>query len=255
MAFRQLFFVGLPLAALCGCTAPSAPAGLSPPSVFLPSSAPVENPVMVAPVPPEKVWNEVADVISDYFRIDREEPVHLVGNTLTEGRLETYPLPGATILEPWAGDSANTYERLESTLQSIRRRAVVRVIPSDGGYLIDVVVLKELEDCRRPEHATSGQATILYDDTLNRLVNPIGGEEITKGWIPMGRDAALEQRIVAELRSRLGTGAPLSPVGGGLPGSNCASPDGNCVQGGGGGPIGPDVPSGPSLGPPPGARP
>ena len=30
------------------------------------------------------------------------------------------------------------YEKLESTLQSIRRRAVVRVIPAEGGYLVEV---------------------------------------------------------------------------------------------------------------------
>ena len=47
-----------------------------------------------------------------------------MGSTLTEGRIDTFPKPGATLLEPWDHDSADSYERLESTLQSIRRYAV-----------------------------------------------------------------------------------------------------------------------------------
>ena len=93
------------------------------------------------------VFDGVADVISQYFRIEHEEPVRLLFNTLTEGRIDTFPQPGATLLEPWYHDSADSYERLESTLQSIRRYAVVKVIPAqNGGFWIDVAVYKELEN-------------------------------------------------------------------------------------------------------------
>ena len=39
-------------------------------------------------------------------------------------------------------------EKLHATLQSIRRRATIRVIPTDGGYLLEVLVQKELEDIK-----------------------------------------------------------------------------------------------------------
>jgi hypothetical protein len=77
-----------------------------------------------------------------------------------------------------------------------------------------VAVFKELEDVARPEHATAGAATFRYDDSLTRVANPVGGQEINRGWIPQGRDTALEQRIVAELQCRCNEVAvqPLPPL-------------------------------------------
>jgi hypothetical protein len=160
------------------------------------------------------VWETVIDVLDDYFRIGREEPVRQVGNVITEGRVETFPLVGATLLEPWHPDSVGLAERLECTLQSVRRWAVARVVPAEGGYWVEVAVLKELEDCARPEHTTAGAATIRYDDTLVRVVNPVGPQQITKGWVPQGRDVALEQRILGDLHARLGR-ALVPPAGSG----------------------------------------
>ena len=139
--------------------------------VHLPSQpAPIcyDNPVLLRVTNHELVWDGVVDVVSDYFRIDREDPVRLLGNTLTEGRIDTFRKPGATLLEPWDHDSADTYQRLESTLQSIRRYAIVKVIPAqNGGFWIDVAVYKELENVRhrntprraRPPSATTSRPT------------------------------------------------------------------------------------------------
>ncbi len=171
----------------------------------------LDNPTFVPVGDHQYVWENVVDVIDDYFKIKREEPVRQIGETLTEGRLETFPVVGATIFEPWRGDSVGRDERIESTLQSIRRRAVVRVIPADGGYWVDVAVFKYLEDVVKPEHATAGAATFRYDDSLVRVVNPVGEQEINVGWIPLGRDAKLEQRILGQLQSRCGrSGMPVA---------------------------------------------
>lgn len=170
-----------------------------------------ENPALLPVTDHELAWEAVVDVIDDYFRIEREEPVRLVGNVPTQGRLDTFPTLGSTLFEPWHGDSVGPYEKLESTLQSIRRYATVRVIPAQGGYLADVAVFKELEDVVRPAHATAGAATFRYDSSLTRVVNPVGEQEIHKGWIPMGRDTALEQRIVEQLLARMGP--PPAPWG------------------------------------------
>ena len=57
---------------------------------------------------------------------------------------------------------------------------------------------------RRPEQATAGAATFRYDDTFTRIVNPVGGQPITQGWIAQGRDTSLEQYIIGDLLSRSG---------------------------------------------------
>jgi hypothetical protein len=157
------------------------------------------------------VWDQVVDVVDDYFRVEREERVRLVGDLLTEGRLDTYPRGGSTIFEPWNGDSADLYERWESTLQSIRRTALVRVIPAEAGFLVDVQVTKELEDVPRPETgavSSTNASALRNDNALRRVTNPLAGPPPTIGWIPQGRDMALEQEILAHIQARLSNHGP-----------------------------------------------
>lgn len=166
---------------------------------------PVENPIFVPGTNCDFVWSQVIDTLDDYFRTERMEPIRVVDGVLTEGRIETYPAVGSTVFEPWRRDSTPGYEKLHATLQTIRRRAIVQLIPNQGGIAIQVTVIKELEDVDRPENASVGLNTLRYDNALVR--NEVRGNKqsgaITLGWIPIGRDTTLEQRILAELRARL----------------------------------------------------
>ena len=169
----------------------------------------IENPLFVPAMDREYLWNQTVDAVDDYFRIEREERVRLIAGVLTEGRIDTFPLSGSTILEPWRRDSTRGYEKWHATLQAIRRQATVRVIPTEGGYLLDVAVQKELEDLDKPEHATAGGATLRYDGTLVRQQGAPGRFSVTLGWIPIGRDCSLEQRILADISERLDIGGYL----------------------------------------------
>lgn len=166
--------------------------------------SPRANPVLIPIQDADYVWEHVVDVVDDYFVIDREERVKVVGDVITEGLIETKPMPGATLLEPWRRDSVDRYERLESTLQTIRRRCIVRVIPDSQGFLVEIVALKELEDLPRPEVTNAGAATFRYDDSLQRYRDPAGDPVQPLGWIPQGRDVPLEQAMLARLQSTLG---------------------------------------------------
>jgi hypothetical protein len=163
------------------------------------------NPVLVPAGNPEWLWENLVDVVDDYFQIKREEPVRVIDGVITEGALDTFPAVGSTLLEPWRDDAANPYEKLEGTLQTIRRSAVVRVLPAERGYWVDVAIFKQLEDVREPLQADAGAATFRYDSSFTRVINPVGEEPIDEGWINLGRDAALEQRILGQILSRLGT--------------------------------------------------
>lgn len=198
---RCLVFPGLLLAFFSGCFGSTVPVD----PTWQTSGLSYSNPVLLPAVDHRCVWETMVDVVDDYFpKMQREEPVRLVGNILTEGRLDTFPIVGSTILEPWRRDSVGRRERLESTFQSIRRRAVVRVIPAENGYWVDVAVFKELEDVARPVHATVGDATFRNDTSLTRVVNPVGQYDAHEGWIDLGRDAALEQEILGQLSARIG---------------------------------------------------
>ena len=192
-----------------GCTLE--PAGVASPGPA--QAVTYENPVFIPGTDFQRIWETVVDVVDDYFRIEREEPVRLVGNVLTEGRLDTFPEVSSTLLEPWRRDSATSYDKVEATLQSMRRRAQVRVLPAEGGFWVDVAVYKELEDMVQPEQSTVGRATFPTESTQVRIINPIGTQEMHQGWIAKGRDPNLEQLMICQLQSRLSGATPtyLSP--------------------------------------------
>ncbi len=173
------------------------------------------NPIMVPVIDENLAWDQIADVVDDYFKIAREQRARRSGEAWTEGRIETAPLDGATWLEPHRKDSVGSFNRWESTFQSIRRRSTVRVIPDPNGYLVEVVVLKELEDLPKPEKATIGPAAFGSDLTLpSRRLDEINRLHPSPRWIQLGRDPALEQRILADIHARLnGVTVPRSVFG------------------------------------------
>lgn len=162
------------------------------------------NPISVPVVDDDLAWDQISDVVSDYFRIAREQRARRGGEVWTEGRIETAPLDGATWLEPHRADSVGEFNRWESTFQSIRRRATVRVIPDANGYLVELIVEKELEDLPKPEKSTAGTATFRNDGSLpSRRLEEVSRTHPSPRWIPLGRDPALEQRMLAEIHARL----------------------------------------------------
>ncbi len=160
------------------------------------------NPLPVPFYPRELVMDEASDEIENYFRILREQRIRLVGDILTEGFIDTEPKIGSTLLEPWRRDSSSGFEVAHATLQTVRRWARVRVIPTSSNYLIDVKVYKELEDLEQPMRSTVSGRSLRHNSSLNHGSDEAGWTPVNRGWIPMGRDFALEQTILANLQSR-----------------------------------------------------
>ena len=157
--------------------------------------AQVQNPIFVAGGNFDTLWGRTADVVDDYFDIGRESRL--------EGRIETVPRPAATILEPWHRDSVDSDERIDATLQSIRRRCVVQITPVEGGHSVEIQVHKELEDLPQPAFASAGQAIFRNEAELHREQDIIGPVAFPIGWIPLGRDPKLEARMMADLQRAL----------------------------------------------------
>lgn len=187
----RLFAAGLAaLAALAqgGCASMSA--------LGYGASRPVTNPLIARTPDFETTWKATVAVVDDYFDIANE-------NRLAR-KIETQPRMGATLLEPWYGDSVGFDQRLESTLQTIRRFAIVTVEPAPGGgWAINVEVRKELEDLVKPAAQTGGRANFSSDFPVNRTREIVGPVPLPNLWIPRGRDVRLEKVIVTRIRDRL----------------------------------------------------
>ncbi|MEX0642321.1 MAG: hypothetical protein WD468_06450 [Pirellulales bacterium] len=177
------------------------PPGASPVPIAVPGPA---NPISVPVADDDVAWDQIADVVSDYFTIAREQRARRAGEVWTEGRIDTAPQDGATWLEPHRMDSVGSFNRWESTFQSIRRRATVRVVPDANGYLVEVIVEKELEDLAKPEKATAGAASFRFDGSLpSSRLEDVSRTRTSTRWLSLGRDPALEQRMLAEIHARL----------------------------------------------------
>lgn len=179
LACRGLIAVCLCLAGWCGC------------ATIRPGAAPTANPIIIRANDGQFVWERTVDVVHEYlFEIERENRL--------DGVIETKYKTGASMFEPWHPDSVGKENRLESTLQSIRRKAFISITPVDGGFLVGVEAIKELEDVSRAANSP-GAATFLDNNPLQRDLNVVVGQATPSGWIPRGRDPQLEQAMLRSI--------------------------------------------------------
>jgi hypothetical protein len=145
-----------------------------------------------------QVFDKVLDIIDDYWDIAFVNRY--------DGRIETYPKIAPGLGQPWKAGSPDLYQRTLASFQSIRHRAIVLIrLADDGGFFIDVRVLKELEDLPTPAFATAGSASFRSFPTVERQYEVIDASLFDANWIPIDRaghpmrDYALEQVILERI--------------------------------------------------------
>lgn len=153
----------------------------------------VSNPVFVPANSQHAAWERAVDVLHDFhFPIARENRL--------DGVIETDYRVGSNVLEPWHADSVGADNRLESTLQSIRRKVKVDLTPVEGGYLVGVEAFKEKEDVAGVVENTTGAATFRKNTPLERNLTVVVGQGNPSGWYFLGRDDDLEQAILSQMQ-------------------------------------------------------
>ena len=176
----SLFFLVLPAVTGCATTHFSQPVAVSNP-MFIPSNN------------QELVWESVVDMLHDFqFPVARESRL--------DGIIQTEYKVGSGVLEPWHHDSVGHDNVWESTFQSIRRRAFISITPTEGGYLVGIEAFKEKEDLLGLTANSAGGATFQESAPLKRDLNLVVGQSTPSGWIPRGRDPALENEMLSQLR-------------------------------------------------------
>ena len=155
---------------------------------------PQENPLYVPQGPGAypKVFEKALDVLDDFWEI--------AYSNRYEGRIETHPAIAPGLEQPWKPGSPDFYQRLLAGFQTIQHRCILVISTADdGGYYIDVKVLKELEDLPVPMRATAGAASFRLNSTIERQFEVIEPTVYASNWIPIGRDYKLEQVILERL--------------------------------------------------------
>jgi hypothetical protein len=156
-----------------------------------------ENPMIVPSGDFETVWRASVVAVDQFFDIATEDRA--------QRKIVTQTKSGATLLEPWEIDSVGFQERLECTLQTIRRFAIITINPSPTGqgWAVKVVVYKQLEDLLQPDRQSVGRAVFNNQFPLNRSREVVGPVQAPPYWINRGQDAKLEQAILAKIRTSL----------------------------------------------------
>lgn len=159
------------------------------------------NPRTVAPVAVQvpstqrdRMWERAIAVLHEmHFLVARESKL--------EGVIETEYRAGSNLLEPWNKDSVGYANRLESTLQSIRRRVTISFQETSPDYtMILVSVEKQIEDVPGLAANYEGGATFSESQPLNRDLDQVVGQAGPSRWLPRGNDPLLEADIMRRIR-------------------------------------------------------
>jgi len=169
---------------VCGCLS-------SPPKVASGGSSTIQ----VAASQRDSLWETAVVVLNrNHFQVARESKL--------EGIIETDYRGGSNILEPWHPESVGLQNRIESTLQSIRRRVTINMQASGGGVMtVHVRVDKEIEDLPGLAANYEGGATFSENQPLNRDLNQVVGQSGPSRWLPVGHDLLLERKLISEIQS------------------------------------------------------
>ncbi|HEY1187864.1 MAG TPA: hypothetical protein VGE74_09415 [Gemmata sp.] len=161
--------------------------------------AEIENPVLVSPGQPtaesyREVFEKCVEVLDDYFVLRTPNPY--------EGKITTQPRSAPGYEQFWKAGNPDPRQRLLATFQSTRQTATIEIRAGErGGYLVYVVVEKELEDVPRPSRATIGNAVFQEAPTVDRQLEVVTPETVgSRAWIRTGRDYAFEQEILRRIR-------------------------------------------------------
>jgi len=120
------------------------------------------------------------------------------------GRVDTENLTGPSWFEFWRDDSVGNFQRVESSLHTIRRSVHVRVTPAPTGSQVTVKVDKDRLSAPGTSPAGISQTYDVYNLGKTDLARQDEFKETRYTWIPDDRDDALEQVILERIQGRLG---------------------------------------------------
>jgi len=143
----------------------------------------------------DAMWEHAVVVLHrNHFQVARESKL--------EGIIETNYRGGSNVLEPWHHDSVGLENRLESTLQSIRRRVIVNMQADGSGMMtVSVRVDKEIEDLPGLAANYEGGATFQESQPLTRDLDQVVGQSGPSRWLSIGRDPLLERQLLSQIQS------------------------------------------------------
>jgi hypothetical protein len=163
-----------------------------------------QNPVYLPLAPKDygRVCEHVLEVLHDYG-------FEIAESNRYSGHVEAVPRIAPGLLLFLKPGSPDLYDRSLCTLQTYRHRVSVIIQTADpqpadhGGYFVEFIVRKELEDLGRPLRSTVGGAVFRTENTVERQTEVIDATFFEPNWIFKGRDKPLEQELIRRFKNSL----------------------------------------------------
>ena len=163
-----------------------------------------QNPVYI-PLPKK----EYGRVIETSLQVLFDYGFEIAESNRYSGNIEAVPRTAPGLLLLFRPGSPDLYERVLATTQSYRHRVSVVIQPADpqgaehGGYFVEFIVRKELEDLPRPVRSSVGGSVFRSESTVNRQTEVIDAAYFDTAWIYRGRDQYLEQELIRRFKNVL----------------------------------------------------
>ncbi len=142
----------------------------------------------------DRLWNSILDTLRGHgFQIDRvDRPA---------GVVTTLPEMSKQLFEFWRRDVATARDTWESTLNPIRRRAEVTLTPPGEGTWQNLAVAVYKERLSSPDRQfnSTGAAYQYFGDSLPSTTGHYRVTTEHDRWLDLGRDPAMEDRILSEI--------------------------------------------------------
>jgi len=139
------------------------------------------------------------------------------------GVIETLPVTSKQFWEFWRRDIADPYSQVVSDLQTIQRKVIVRFspLPTTERWRVEVEVPVYRIQLPERQLTSSSTAIELYGSTVPTTTGEIVPRQQVAYQEPLGRDAALEDRILDLILSQSGVPeyelVDSTPTAGALP--------------------------------------
>jgi hypothetical protein len=142
-------------------------------------------------------WDETLEVLREhYFVPDRQDR--------REGLILSYPELSRQWFEFWRDDSQGSFNVAESSVQSIRRIAVVNFVPDGDDIQIWVDVNVQRKNQPQRQITTASGAIQVFRDQVPLVITgrPAEGEEI-ETWVDLGKDTRQANYLLERIERRL----------------------------------------------------
>ncbi len=156
------------------------------------------GPLSVAGANKTRVMSVAEDVLTQmHFTVEKAD--------IEKGYIRTRSLRGGQLFEVWRKDNASASQLAEANFHSIQRTVELNITESDAGVQVKCDVGVRRLSLPENDHATRSRAARMFTASSTGMQRLTVNEEQAQRmeWIELGRDPALETRILQLIQRRI----------------------------------------------------